>query len=70
MTDLRADETALERGGLWLVHLHGQLHVVGHGYLCMVDGYGQGIQLMERILAEEVRGKASISQPQDSTHAT
>ncbi len=70
MRDLGADQQAHKRGGWFrLVQLHGQWHVVGRGYLCMVDGYAEGIKLIERLRSEGQRHRAFVRQRQRDLHA-
>ncbi len=52
-----------------MVQLHGQWHVVGQGYLCMVGGYEEGIRVIERLRAEGERHRVAIRQREDVTRA-
>ncbi len=70
MRDPSADQPGLKHGGWFrLVQLHGQWHVVGRGYLCMVDGYAEGIKLIERLRTEGQRHRAFVRQRQKDVHA-
>ena len=67
---LVSDRQLPKRGGLFqLVQLHGQWHVVGQGYLCMVGGYEEGIRVIERLRAEGERHRVAIRQREDVTRA-
>ncbi len=71
MKQVRSDGQMLKRGSLFqLVQLHGQWHVVGRGYRCMVDGYDEGVRLIERLRAEVQRHRVSIRPRQDDPHKT
>ncbi len=41
-----------QTGRLQLVKLRGQWHVVGEKYMCMVNSYDEGVQVIERLRAE------------------
>ena len=67
MKDLRSEKALPERDGRFrVVQLTGQWYVVGPGCLCMVDGYAEGVQLIEQLRAEDQRHHASVRQRRDA----
>lgn len=71
MNAAHSDEGTHKRGGGFRVlQVDGQWCVAGPGYLSMVDGYAEGVQLIEKLRAEAERHRASVRQRQDINHAT
>ncbi len=71
MKAMRLDGQSQKRGSHFeLVKLRGHWHVVGPGYVRMVDGYTNGVRLIERLRAKGQRYQVSIRQPQHGTHAS
>ena len=56
MKAVRSNKPVPKLGGRFRVlELSGQWYVVGPDYLCMVDGYAEGVQLIEQLRAERER---------------
>ena len=48
-------------GRFRVIQLQAQWYVVGPGHMSMVDGYAEGVQLIEKLRAEDERHRLSAT---------